>query len=58
MDANARLDYFRSEFEGKLSQIKKDLAGELAAANERIRQLETRLDKMTQEMKHLELSVR
>ncbi len=58
MDANQRIDYFRSEIEGKISNLKKELADGLAASNEEIRQLREKLDKAVREVKNLEMSVR
>lgn len=57
MTPDQRLDYFRSEFEGKVFAMRKELAEKLAASSERVRQLEERLDKTVHELKNLEMSV-
>lgn len=58
MTPDQRLDYFRSEFEGKLSQARKEMADIGRLAGERIRQLEERLEKTVHELKDLEMSAR
>lgn len=58
MTPDQRLDYFRSEFEGKLSALQKGIEARLASVNERVRELEERLDKTVRELKNLEVSVR
>lgn len=58
MTPDQRLDYFRSEFEGKLSALQKGVEARLASVNEQVRQLEERLDKAVRELKNLEVSVR
>lgn len=58
MTPDQRLDYFRSEFEGNLSALQKGIEARLASVNERVRQLEERLDKAVLELKNLEMSVR
>lgn len=57
MTLDQRIDYFRSEIEGKISTTKKELAAQLAASNERIRQLEELVKKLVLEVKSLEMSV-
>lgn len=57
MEENARIDYFRSELLGKLDSSNKKLADDIAAVRAEIRQLTDRLDKLTREVKNVELSV-
>lgn len=58
MDANARVDYFRSEIKGDMAKLEK-LMADLHTTNLRIlREFEKRLDKYTSDLKNLEMSVR
>lgn len=57
MDANQRLDYFRSEMVAQVTQLEKKLADDIAAVRAEIRQLTEGLDKLTREVKNVEMSV-
>ena len=57
MDANQRLDYFRSEIAGKISTLEKKLADDVAAVRGEIRQLTESLNKLTREVKNVDMSV-
>jgi len=58
MDEKARIDYFRSEINGEIAKLAKQLADDRAAWAERLRAVEERIDKMVREVKNLEMSVR
>jgi hypothetical protein len=46
-----RLDYFRSEFEGKVNRLSKEYAVQFVALVERITALEAKVDKLVREVK-------
>jgi prefoldin subunit 5 len=58
MTPDSRLDYFRSEFEGKLSKARKELGDSLAASSERIAQLEKSVNELVREVKMYQMSGR
>jgi hypothetical protein len=57
MSPEERLDYFRSEFEGKIAKLEKQLAEERTVRAAAFRALEERLDKAVHALKNLEMSV-
>lgn len=57
-DADKRLDYFRSELEGKLNSYNKKLAEDIASLRSEIRQLRETVEKLTHEVKNVEMSLR
>jgi hypothetical protein len=58
MDANARVDYFRSEIKGDIEKLEKRMAEQHTENLRILRDFEKRLEKMTSELKNLEMSVR
>jgi hypothetical protein len=58
MDANARVDYFRSEIKGDIAKLEKVMAEQHTENLRILRDFEKRLEKMTSELKNLEMSVR
>lgn len=57
MDANQRIDYFRSEMIGRVNLLEKKLADYIAVLRAEVRQLTEKLDKLTREVKNVEMSV-
>ena len=58
MDVNARVDYFRSEIKGEMEKLEKRMAEQHTENLRILREFEKRLDKLTNELKNLEMSVR
>lgn len=58
MDANQRLDYFRSEVFGQVAQVRKEVAERERITSERIAALEQTVQKQARLIKDLEVSVR
>ena len=58
MDVNARVDYFRSEIKGEMAQLEKRMAEQHTENLRILREFEKRLEKLTGELKNLEMSVR
>ena len=58
MDDNARVDYFRSEIKGDIAKLEKRMAEQHTENLRVLREFEKRLEKLTSEMKNLEMSVR
>jgi hypothetical protein len=58
MDANARIDYFRSEIKGDIAKLEKVMAASHTENLRLLRDFEKRLEKFAGELKNLEMSVR
>lgn len=58
MDANARVDYFRSEIKGDIARLEKQMADQHTENLRILRDFEKRLEKLTSELKNVEMSVR
>jgi hypothetical protein len=58
MDVNARVDYFRSEIKGEIAKLEKRMSEQHTEDLRILREFEKRLEKLTSEMKNLEMSVR
>jgi hypothetical protein len=58
VDDNARVDYFRSEIKGDIAKLEKRMAEQHTENLRVLREFEKRLEKLTSEMKNLEMSVR
>lgn len=57
MDANQRIDYFRSEMTGQLNRLEKKQAEDIAMLRGELRLLTEKLDKLTRDVKNVEISV-
>ena len=58
MDVNARVDYFRSEIKGDIAKLEKRIQEQHTENLRVLREFEKRLEKLTGELKNLEMSVR
>jgi hypothetical protein len=58
MDANARVDYFRSEIKGDIARLEKQMADQHTENLRILRDFEKRLEKLTHELKNVEMSAR
>ena len=58
MDANERIDYFRSEIKGEIEKLEKRMATQHTENLKILRGFEERLEKLTRELRSFEMSVR
>lgn len=58
MDVNARVDYFRSEIKGEIEKLERRMAEQHTENLRILREFEKRLEKLTGDLKNLEMSVR
>lgn len=58
MDANQRIDYFRSEIKGDIARLEKQIQEQHTRNLELLRSFEKRLEKLTQDLKNVEMAVR
>jgi hypothetical protein len=58
MDANQRLDYFRSEIKGDIAKLEKRMADQHTENLRILREFEKRMEKLVSDFKNLEMSVR
>lgn len=58
MEENSRIDYFRSEIKGDMERLKNQILLQQAEQLRLLRDFEKRLEKLTVEIKNLEMSVR
>jgi hypothetical protein len=58
MDPNQRVDYFRSEINGEIAKLKKQMAEQHTESLRLLREFEKRLDALARKMEHVEMSVR
>ena len=58
MDVSARVDYFRSEIKGDMAKLEKRMQEQYTENLKILRDFEKRLEKLTNELKNLEMSVR
>ncbi len=56
MDANARIDYFRSELLGQLAQVRKEATEHETRTAARIRELEAKIEVITGQVHNVALS--
>ena len=52
MDPQARLDYFRSELEGKLEKLRKDMEEQEKRLTAKVASLEARIDNVVRASSH------
>lgn len=53
MDTNARIDYFRSEFEGKITTLRSEMAERQKAVDAKLAALEESLSKALRELRRI-----
>ncbi len=58
MDANQRVDYFRSEIKGDIAKLEKQMAEQHTENLRLLRDFEKRLDNMSRQLKDVEMSAR
>ena len=58
MDANQRVDYFRSEIKGDIAKLEKQMAEQHTENLRLLREFEKRLDNMSRQLKDVEMSAR
>lgn len=58
MDANQRIDYFRSEIKGEIAKVEKQMAEQHTEHLRMLRDFEKKLETLTRTIRDVEMSVR